>query len=267
MYITIDIGGTSIRVALSKNQRTFTKKEKFSTVNNFKIDTDNIAAAIKKLTGGKKPKAVIIASAGVLDVERGRVIHSPNLKSWDNKPLTKAVAKDLGIKAVFLTNDADAAGLGEAAFGAGKGKRIVAFLTLSTGVGGTRIVNGQIDTSSQGFEPGYQIIVLNGRKSPHGQRGPLESYVSGVAGKKHPISWKKYSQYLGQGLVNVNVFWSPDIIVLGGGVTGDAKHFLKPAKEFVKKNSLLKAPPIVIGKLGDDAGLYGGLQYLNNLSP
>jgi glucokinase len=55
-------------------------------------------------------------------------------------------------------------GLGEAVFGAGKGREIVVYMTISTGVGGARIVGGKIDASAMGFEPGHQIIDACGGK-------------------------------------------------------------------------------------------------------
>ena len=62
----------------------------------------------------------------------------------------------------YLANDSDLDGLGEATVGAGKGFNIVAYITVSTGIGGVRIVGGKIDVSTYGFEPGHQIIDADG---------------------------------------------------------------------------------------------------------
>jgi len=73
---------------------------------------------------------------------------------------------------VFIENDASIVGLGEAVSGAGMGEEIVVYITVSTGVGGTRIVSGEIDEHAYGFEPGHELINM---------QDSLEDLVSGTA--------------------------------------------------------------------------------------
>lgn len=264
MYIALDIGGTTTRVSFSKNFKTLGSKFSFATPQKF---SDGLAA-ISDVISVNAPgpiTAIMIAVAGIIDHQKNKIIRSPNLQDWENKPLVAGLRKKFKAP-VFIENDAAIAGLGEAVFGAGRRHQIVAYLTLGTGIGGARIVNKQIDLSSQGFEPGYHIVELNGRSAPHGQRGVFEVYASGHAYKKNPLPWPKYSERLGQGVVNAIVFWSPQIVVLGGGFSVDhGPDFLNYVKKFVAANLLFpKIPPIVVAQLGNEAALYGGLHYLKS---
>lgn len=274
MYIVIDIGGTSTRIASSKNLKTFEKIDKFSTIRNFDLAIKKITAHIENITQKGKTQAIIIGLPGVIDKKTKRLIRSPDLfSSWIHKPLTNILSKKFNCK-VFIKNDTDLGGLGEAVFGAGKGYKVVGYYAIGTGLGGVRVVNKQIDIAAQGFEPGHQIININRKKWPScGQYGCLESYVSGRAFyKNYKIKpehcknkkiWQDFSKYLAQGIINAITLWSPNIVIIGGGLSKKSRLFLKPLKEYVRKNLLIfSPPPIVKSKLGDKAGLCGGLHYL-----
>ena len=129
---------------------------------------------------------------------------------------------------VYLENDTATWALGEANAGAGKGKDIVVYMTISTGVGGTRVVHGNLDTSAYGFEIGHQIIDPNGPQCGCGGKGHLEAFIGGSSVQKQYgkapqditdiAVWQKTAEYLAIGLSNISVFWSPNIIILGGSM-------------------------------------------------
>ncbi|MDA2921818.1 ROK family protein [Patescibacteria group bacterium AH-259-L07] len=273
MYILLDIGGTSTRVASSKNLKTIAKIEKFPTEKNFTPGIEKVHMSIKKIAQDNKITAIVLGIAGIHDKKAGKILASPNLHSWVNKPIVANLKKTYHCP-VFLENDTDLGGLGEAVFGAGKKYTIVGYYAIGTGLGGVRIVNKRIDISSQGFEPGHQIIKPDGKKwPPCGQVGCLESLVSGTAfyknygiqpeNCKNKKIWNDFSKYLAQGIINALVLWSPDIFIIGGGFSERSRLFLNQTKEYVKKNLLVfKSLPIIKSKLGDKAGLYGGLHFL-----
>ena len=163
--------------------------------------------------------------------------------------------------------------LGWSVFGAGEGKRIVAYLAVGTGVGGARVVDQKIDENFLGFEPGHQIIQITSSKSqePSSSR-TLEELVGGrnlekKYGKKadeiqDPWVWEEVSGYLAAGVVNTILMWSPDIVILGGAVIKSLGwDFL--VQEVSKHLRVYPwVPPIVRGKLENRAGLYGGLALL-----
>lgn len=275
MFIAIDIGGTSTRVASSKNLKTIAKIEKFSTEKDFDLAIKKMTESIRKLCLKSKIQAIVIGLPGVINKKTKKLVKAPNLKTWINKSIANLLSKKFNCP-VFVENDTALGGLGEAVFGAGRKYQIIAYIAIGTGFGGVRIVNRQIDRSAQGFEPGHQILKPNGKYwSSCKQKGCLESLVSGTAFyKKYKIRpedcknsrvWNDFSKNLAQGLINVIALWSPNIVIISGGFSERSHLFLNQTKEYVKKNLLIfKPPPIVKSKLGDNSGLYGGLHYLKN---
>jgi glucokinase len=123
-----------------------------------------------------------VSSPGPIDVPRGLVIRSPNLPGWDHVPLIDRLQSEFGGR-FLLENDANCAALAEWQFGAGKGRRSMLFLTMSTGVGGGLILNGQLvrGATFQAGELGHMPLVLQGRACSCGLRGCLEAYTGGRA--------------------------------------------------------------------------------------
>src|SRR3989338_1239988 len=183
MYIAIDIGGTNTRIVISKNGRTFFAIEKFKTPARFEDGIRTITRTVLNVTKGQSLQSIAIAISGPIDQPSGKVLHLPNLPLWRNKPIARALKQQLKAK-VHLINDADAAGIGEATRGAGRGYRNVAYFTVSTGIGGARLINGKIKTSENfsakgvtpkdgcasgvisawGGEPGHITLIPDGRK-------------------------------------------------------------------------------------------------------
>ena len=123
-----------------------------------------------------------IASPGPLDQARGCVVGSPNLPGWTDYPIAAALAQPFGLRA-RIDNDANAAALGEHRFGAGKGKRHLVYVTVSTGIGGGAIVDGRLMRGANGnaAELGHLILDMHGPACPCGAKGCLEMYASGTA--------------------------------------------------------------------------------------
>lgn len=249
-----------------------------------------LSSHITKLSQNSEIEGIAIGAAGSLTQDKLGFFNSPNLPDWNNKPLGKLIALEFDTN-VFMENDTALVGLGEAVFGAGKGKSIVVYHTISTGFGGTRVVNGVLDEHALGFEPGHQIIMcphVNKTSTAHPTDGDmlecpscaifghLEGFVSGASleqryGKlptdiKEKHVWDDVHMYLAYGLNNTLVYWSPNIVILGGGLVN---HGLIKVKEIEKtlKNIVKifpEIPPIVTSELGDLGGLYGGIAYLQN---
>ncbi|HSX24970.1 MAG TPA: ROK family protein [Candidatus Andersenbacteria bacterium] len=258
MVIAFDIGGTNTRIAYSKEGETLSEPVIYPTPENFEDGIRQFVTTVKKLTNGQQITAIAGGIPGPMDVEKTMLLKAPNLKGWNNKPLKTIVEKELGAP-VYLENDTAMWGIGEATQGAGKGFEIMVYITVSTGVGGTRIVDGNIDKSAQGFEPGHQIISPDGPECGCGGKGHLEAYISGSAMQKRtgmspkdvhdPHIWDKEAKYLAIGLLNTAVFWSPHCIVLGGSMMknisidavcnymGSYNHIL-PTLPLIKKSSL-----------------------------
>jgi glucokinase len=122
-----------------------------------------------------------LATPGPMDPEAGVVTFAPNL-GWRDVPAARLLSERLPWPCT-LGNDADAAALGEATFGAGRGARLLLYLTVSTGIGGGIVLGGQLVTGAHGAaaEFGHQVIDPAGPRCRCGRQGCLEALASGPA--------------------------------------------------------------------------------------
>lgn len=271
MYLVFDIGGTNMRIATSLDGKTLSSTKIIPTPKDFNQGIQSIKQITDQLSAGQRIEAVAGGLAGPLDKDKTMLVKSPHIGPWVGKNFKQELSQVLNAP-VSLENDADLAALGEATSGAGINRGIVAYLTISTGVGGARVVNKKLDENALGFEPGHQIIVPDGSPCNCGGRGHLESYVSGSGIERiyqrkgaeitDPKVWNEVAKYLAIGLNNVTTLWSPDIIILGGAVMKSIS--LDAVREYLKKVLTIfpQAPKIQLSKLGDPAGLYGALAQI-----
>lgn len=273
-FLLFDIGGTKMRIAVAdESGEAFADPKIIDTPQNFSEGIDLIVKLGRELAGERAISAVAGGVAGTLNAERTLLVNSPNLPGWVNHPLKAELEKRIGAP-VFLENDTALVGLGEAAVGAGKGEEIVAYITVSTGVNGVRIVRGQIDETHFGFEIGHQIIVVEDSGGRASERRP-EDLISGASlerryGKwpsqiKDPQVWEEAARYLAYVANNAIVHWSPDIVVIGGSVvTGGFGIAIDRVREELRQ--ILKVfpdlPRVEPASLKDVGGLYGALTFL-----
>lgn len=279
MYLLFDIGGTKMRVARSKDGKSFDRFSIVPTPLDFDAGIEAFKHAAEALLEGDTVKGIAGGIAGPLMPDRSGLADSRNLSGWSRKPLVKTL-EELFRTPVMLENDTAVVGLGEARVGAGKGEDIVVYITVSTGVGGARIVHHRIDENARGFEPGHQIIDINAIGTfctGCGETGHLEGYISGKAferryGKK-PVevmeksAWEEAARYLGVGLANTLLHWSPDVVVLGGSmITGNPGIPLDRVEFYLKKYLTIfpELPKIKKATLGDLGGLHGALVLLSS---
>jgi glucokinase len=207
----------------------------------------------------------------------GEIIFAPNLP-WKGVviPMAKMAQEALGVKAT-LTNDANAAAIGEMIYGAAKGMKDFILVTLGTGVGSGFVANGQLIYGHDGFagELGHVIAVRNGRKCGCGRLGCLEAYTSatgivhtaeqwleerkedsllrahrgaitsklihGLAEKGDPLALEIFeytAEILGQTLADSVAITSPQAIIFFGGLAKAGDLLLKPVKKYLEANLL-----------------------------
>lgn len=186
----VDIGGTKLAVGVADTQgRLLEESRQLSDVHRgpdavIEDIIQMVRDTVRKV--GARPENLCflgVASPGPLSQKRGVILMAPNMPGWEDYPLIARLREGLQCPAV-LENDANAAGLGEALFGAGAGHRFVAYFTVSTGVGGGFVQDGRILHGADGnaAEFGHQIIVpIDGDVCPCGQPGHLEAYASGTS--------------------------------------------------------------------------------------
>jgi glucokinase len=169
-----------------------------------------------------------------------------NLPGWQDVPLADWLEPLLN-RQVTLANDANCALIGESWRGAACGVRDVLLLTLGTGVGGAVLLDGELFTGHRGAaaEPGLIGIDPDGPACNSGNRGSLEAYCSrrGLA-RLSPLDpaelcrladrgdaaalevWQAYGRLLGIGLSSLIYVLTPELVLLGGGISGASAHVL-----------------------------------------
>lgn len=272
-FILFDVGGTKTRVALSRDHKTLTETNTFTTPKNF---DDGMRALLVGISGLiVNPKDVTVIAGGIRgqinDTGTG-IANDGIIPAWAGKSIATALKKVYNAPFI-LENDTAVAGLGEAVFGAGKNLPIVAYHTISTGVGGVKVVDGHVEAASIGFEPGHQVLDIDRTILGEDITPTLENLVSGtglaarmgVSPKEIPqtdVIWKDLAGYLAQGLRNTILYWSPDVIVLGGAmILGNPRIEISDIRKQTVEalDGFVECPHITTATLGDDSGLYGAL--------
>ena len=302
--IGIDLGGTKISTALSdfrgnilNNVVVKTKADEgeipvlnriISTIESV-IDKEGIAI--------DEVQAIGIGSPGPLNVSTGVIIDTPNLP-FKNFNVKKPIEEKFKVP-VYLDNDANVETIGEFMFGAGKGKKNLVFMTVSTGIGGGAIIDGKIYRGStfNALEVGHTTVEPEGPKCNCGNIGCLEALSSGtaigkrgqeVADSEVETSLKQYDKitsyevfleaekgdeeakkirdkalnYLGIGVANVVSIFDPEVVIIGGGVTQVGDILFNRVREVVTQRCfkiMADNCDIVPAGLGTDAGVVGAV--------
>ena len=187
--LTVDLGGTKIATALISDGYQIIERQYAATV--AEEGPDAVVRRMLNVINATLASAMVdcpafstvaLASAGIIDVKEGIVTASPSLPGWHDIPLREMVERETGLEC-FLINDATAAVTAEHQFGAGKGLRNLLYVTVSTGIGGGIIVDGNLYSGTSGCagEVGHMIIEANGPPCNCGSAGCLESLASGGA--------------------------------------------------------------------------------------
>jgi glucokinase len=223
-----------------------------------------------------------IGVPGLYDPATGATRFLVNMTGdWAGVPVAPRLEAVLGIPA-SLINDARAFGLAELRLGAGRGARSLVGLTLGTGVGGVIAIDGRVHLGHDGTagELGHQTIDFNGPKCNCGNRGCLETFaradriaaacgtatveaavVAARAGDSTALAGlAEIGCYLGVGIGNMITLFSPDRVVIGGGIAAAGDLLLDPIREELRRRvwmTPLGSVDIVTAELGTWAGAIG----------
>ncbi len=188
-YIGIDLGGTNIKGGITDGDRVLIKDEiKTEKEQGAEKVIDNIAEIIRIMLekSGLSLSDISAIGAGLpgmIDSAGGTVLYSNNLR-WVKVDFVRGLQSRLKSHVpVFISNDANVAALGEAAFGAGKEYSDSVLVTLGTGVGGGVIIGGRIFEGNKGAgaELGHMVIKAKGARCTCGRKGCFEAYSSASA--------------------------------------------------------------------------------------
>ena len=290
--LAVDLGGTHLRCATVAPDGQVTNRTERSTPH----DGSGIAPLLElmKAVGNMTPcTGAVVGVPGRVDYRSGRLEHAPNLSSdWikglDEETLGAAVGMP-----VALANDADLAAVGEAYAGAGRDHSDVAYLTISTGIGAGVVLGGVLVHGRRSLaEVGHTVIDLTRYRA--GQPATLEELASGTA-FAHEASlaglrpygrdvlesaaagnadarriWDAVVSGAAVGVVNLVWTFTPEIVVIGGGLGLIGQPLLDPLREAVERQGPPALnPPCMItnAELGDDAGLAGAAWWSQAFSP
>ena len=263
-YIGVDIGGTNIRVALvdeNNNILYFNKEKTLENVNNANDLYNKILSMLKKVENIEECSAIGIGVPGAVK-ELKEIMTCRNIELLKNFPLKERIEKDLNIK-VVIENDAKVAALAEAVCGAGAGSDIVTYVTISTGLGGATIINGNIYNGANGVGS-YLSISGTALINTVNERCKIEcksaQEVFKLADNNDTIKEiiSNYKKYVLALLLNISITINPNAIVLGGGVMKAKEYFLEEVKkEFIEKaHSFARNTKILEAKL-EEPGVIG----------
>lgn len=181
----VDIGGTKVAAGVVNERGEIVQQFRapMSARGSAEEGFAAVAAAVDGIrAAGAAFDAIGIVSPGPLDPKTGIVVNPPNLPCWRNYKLTEAVQAKYCLP-TRLDNDANAAGLAEALWGAGRGHSQVFYATLGTGIGTGIVLDGRIHHGRTGAagEGGHVTIDYNGPRCGCGKRGCIEALGSGPA--------------------------------------------------------------------------------------
>ncbi|UOQ45657.1 ROK family protein [Halobacillus salinarum] len=288
LHIGIDLGGTNVRVG-TINEKGEIKELLQNTTEaekGYDYTKSKMVDMVRTIREGQEISGIGIGAPGPLDPKEGLILSPPNLPGWDDIPIVDDLSKVFQTN-VRLSNDANAAALAEAKFGSGQGYESVFYVTVSTGVGGGLVVNGNVFEGAQGYagEIGNMILNPYGYQQSNLNRGSLESHASGtaigkIAEERYEISGgaeevfrlartgdenaaavvNEAIDYLAMGLANITHVINPSVFVLGGGVMKSESLILPPLKEKLKSYvypGLVPEITLKLASLGGSAGVIG----------
>jgi len=294
--IGIDLGGTAIKLGRFNCAGELLAEEQVSTPQPAVPGAVTMALceAVEQLDPDRQASVVGVGLPGPMDPAARVARICINLPGWENVPLAEWMESRLD-RAVTLANDGNCAVVGEAWLGAARGFTDVVLLTLGTGVGGGVILNNQLFTGHNGAaaEPGLIVVQPDGPACNSGNHGSLEQYASiaalrrlcdreplqlsalADAGDPEAIAvWSKYGSRLGVGVASLVYLFTPQLVLLGGGLAGAFHHFLPAVQDEVHarvQEVSREGLRILPCALGNGAGRLGAarlaLQRLGGMMP
>ena len=183
LILSLDFGGTKLAAATVKagTREWLYHESRFSPAHADALsDLEIMRSLIKSVLKGNKPDAIGISFGGPVDATTGLVRLSHHVPGWENVPLKQLFEEDYNVP-VSIDNDANVAAIGEYRFGAGQGYDSLFYITISTGVGGGWIINGQLWRGALGMagEIGHIVVDPRGPLCLCGKRGCVERLASG----------------------------------------------------------------------------------------
>lgn len=286
-YLGLDLGGTNIKyVVIEEVNGKWVEilKDQIATeaVNGPEHVTARLANLAKKISGEHKVSAIGLAVPGIFNEKTGTISLFPNLPgNWNGFQIIKPIETATNLK-VGIINDARAFSLAESIMGAARGYSTVACIVMGTGVGGGIVIKGEVHLGATGGagEFAHQVVNPDGPICGCGVQGcveamtssgaisrragtktPEEAYEKAISGDVQALAaFEEAGKWIGIAMANVMALISPDVFVLGGGVSQSGDLITKYAlAEANKRMNLFEGEvfKILPAQLGVFAGAIG----------
>ena len=289
-YVCIDVGGTSIKYGIIKEDLNFIKTDEIDT--EAKKGGPNILNKIINIVENFKNDyeiaGVCISKAGMVDCEKGEIIYASSLiPNYTGTNIKETIENKLNIPCE-VENDVNCAALAEHFAGGAKGSNISLCLTIGTGIGGSIIINNEVYHGA--FGSGGEVGYMNMNKSTFQDLGASSILVKKVACMKNIEPEKIDGKYifenaksgdkdcinaiddmievLGQGIANICYIINPEVVVLGGGIMAQKEYLYDKIKSSMDKNLI----PFISNKTrlefamnGNKAGMLGAYFNFKNM--
>ncbi|MFP3855402.1 MAG: ROK family protein [Anaerolineales bacterium] len=276
-YLAVDIGGTNMRVARFDQEGAVPADlTKVPTLADEGPDAviQRMVETIKSILDPENPDIRIgVGAPGPIDPRQGLIYEAPNLPGWIDVPLRDRLQDHFDCP-IAIGNDANVAALGEWRHGAGRGSDNIIYLTISTGIGGGVVTDGQllIGAKGVGAELGHLLVEPDGPRCGCGKYGHLEAVASGTAiartarqrlaaGASSSLSdiegeltaaevgeaaisgddlatkiILEAAEYIGRAMADYCHIFNPAIYVLGGGVSQLGDFLFDPIRESLERH-------------------------------
>jgi glucokinase len=275
----VDIGGTNTVLGLVDRTGSVLAEKSLNTTDYPEINdfVEALVLTINELLSGRAGYKLLGIGIGApnANYHKGTIELAPNLAWKGIVPLADLIRKRINVQ-VIVTNDANAAAMGEMIFGGAKKMKDFIVLTLGTGLGSGIVINGQVVYGHTGFagELGHTTVVPGGRACGCGRRGCYETYASAsglvrtvllmlsemredsvlrdippaeltskkiaaAAAKKDPVAVKAMdftAEKLAFGIYNAIGFSSPEAVFLFGGLANAGEMLFEPVRKYVEMN-------------------------------
>ncbi len=229
-----------------------------------------------------KVAGAVVGVPGLVDYHNQSVVKLPNLPAWEGVISSSRLSEALGLE-TLLANDADLGALGEFRFGAGRGSQDMVYIAAGTGVGAGVVLNGRMLRGRFSLgEIGHTIIdrttgrTVEQLASGIALRQSIGLDVSEVAQRAasgDPEAAKVFDQLrrdLAIGIRNLVLCFSPELVVVGGGMTTAGEPLLEPLRDLLAHAGpyhITTRVRVAMAQTGDDVGLLGAAAFWSESHP
>ena len=279
--LACDLGGTRMRIALvSLNGRVNERQVVRSPDNNPDSLIDALRTAHQQ--SPYQVAGAVVGVPGMVDYRNKEVVTLPNLPAWEGAISSSRLSDALGLD-TLLANDADLGALGEFRYGAGRGSQDMVYIAAGTGVGAGVVLNGRMLRGRYSLgEIGHTIIDRTTGET-------VEQLASGIALQKSlgldvsqvaeraaqddPQAKKVFHQLrrdLAIGIRNLVLCFSPELVVVGGGMTTAGEPLLQPLRALLANAGpyhITTRVRVALAQTGDDVGLLGAAALWSETHP